>query len=253
MSDQTPSTKLLVVYEDEHYIAIDKPSGLLVHRSPIDRHETQFAVQLLRDQIGQHVHPAHRLDKPTSGILLFAKSTEALRKVSEQFETHTIDKVYHALVRGFPPEKLTIDHPVKTRKDKLDKKTMEAPKDAITHLTTLATCTIDAKIERYDTSRYALVKLEPTTGRRHQLRYHMKHIAHPIIGDSNYGKGVQNRYFQQHFNCHRLLLAATSLNFYHPYEERETVISAKLDADFRSTLDQLPFNVSHQSPLNQIL
>ncbi|MCG8671887.1 MAG: pseudouridine synthase [Pseudomonadales bacterium] len=241
MPDLHQPMNLPVVFEDEHYIAIHKPAGLLVHRSPIDKHETQFAVQILRDQIGQHVHPAHRLDKPTSGILLFAKTTEALSKVREQFVSHNIDKEYHALVRGFPPQQLTIDHPVKTRKDKLDKKPLEAPKDAITHLTTLATCTIGAKIERYDTSRYALVKLVPVTGRRHQLRYHMKHISHPIIGDSNYGKGVQNRYFQKHFGCHRLMLAATKLQFHHPYLGSAVTICTPPAADFQSTIEKLPF------------
>ena len=242
MQDITSDIHLPVIYEDEHYIAINKPSGLLVHRSPIDKRETLFAIQILRDQIGQHVFPAHRLDKPTSGILLFAKSLEALRPVSEQFENNKVSKEYQAIVRGFPPSELTIDHPVKTRKDKHDKKTLQEPKDAVTHLTTLATCTINAKIERYDTSRYALVKLKPETGRRHQLRYHMKHIAHPIIGDTCYGKGVQNRYFQEHYDSHRLLLAATQLRFFHPYQEETITLKESVSEDFQKVIDQLPFS-----------
>lgn len=232
---------LPVIFEDEHYIAINKPSGLLVHRSPVDKRETQFAIQILRDQIGQHVFPAHRLDKPTSGVLLFAKSPEALRAVSEQFENNKVSKTYQAIVRGFPPESLSIDHPVKTRKDKHDKKTLQEPKEAVTHLTTLATCTLNVKIERYDTSRYGLVSLKPETGRRHQLRYHMKHIAHPIIGDTSYGKGVQNRYFQENYHCHRLLLAATELSFYHPYNEAMVTIADPVSEDFQRVINQLPF------------
>ncbi|PIE41538.1 MAG: hypothetical protein CSA49_02995 [Gammaproteobacteria bacterium] len=242
MSVSSAPVYLPVVFEDEHYIAIHKPSGLLVHRSPIDKRETQFAMQLLRDQIGQQVFPAHRLDKPTSGILLFAKSLDALRAISTQFENNEVGKEYHALVRGFPPDELTINHPVKTRKDKYDKKTLQAPKAALTQLTTLATCTLNVKIERYDTSRYALVRLTPKTGRRHQLRYHMKHIAHPIIGDATYGKGIQNRYFQQHYNSHRLLLAATRLSFYHPYLHKNITLNEPVADDFKLLIRQLPFN-----------
>lgn len=240
--ESSQAIHLPVIFEDEHYISINKPSGLLVHRSPIDKRETQFAIQILRDQIGQHVFPVHRLDKPTSGILLFAKSPDALRAVSEQFENNKVNKEYHAIVRGFPPNELTIDHPVKTREDKYDKKTLQEPKGAVTHLTTLATCTINVKIERYDTSRYALVKLKPETGRRHQLRYHMKHISHPIIGDTSYGKGVQNRYFQEHYDSHRLLLAATQLSFYHPYLKETVTINEPVSEDFQSVINKLPFD-----------
>ena len=233
--------QLPIIFEDDYYIVIHKPSGLLVHRSPIDRHETQFAIQILRDQIGQYVYPAHRLDKPTSGILLFAKSNEALAAIREQFELHKISKTYQAIVRGYTPTTLTIDHPVNTKKDKHDKKTLLEPKEATTFLATLAQCTIEAKIERYDTSRYSLVSLQPVTGRRHQLRYHMKHISHPIIGDANYGKGIQNRYFCEHFGCHRLLLAATNLSFFHPYRNETINLAAPVSPDFKSVVDQLNF------------
>ncbi|MCG8315409.1 MAG: pseudouridine synthase [Pseudomonadales bacterium] len=236
-----PTETLPILFEDEHYIAVHKPAGLLVHRSPVDRRETRFAIQILRDQIGHYVYPAHRLDKPTSGILLFTKSKDALTLIRDQFESQSVTKVYQALVRGHTPDSLKINHPVKTRKDKLDAQTLKTPKNAETLLNTLAKCVIPVNVESYPTSRYSLVALTPITGRRHQLRYHMKHISHPIIGDANYGKGVQNRYFQQHLHCHRLMLAATQLSFFHPYEHQQQRIDCPPAADFLNTLKQLPF------------
>lgn len=215
---------LNIVYEDADFVAIDKPAGLLVHRSPVDRRETRFAVQLLRDQLGYYVYPAHRLDKPTSGILLFAKSTQALAAVRQQFEEQGVRKQYLALVRGFAPATLRIEHPVKTRSDDYDTRLSEEPRLGITELQTLRHYELPVQIETFASTRYSLVKLSPLTGRRHQLRYHMKHISHPIVGDSSYGKGVHNRYFQRAFACERLLLMASELVFTHPYTEMSVAI-----------------------------
>ena len=93
--------ELNILYQDEYFVAIDKPAGLLVHRSFLDKHETQFAMQMLRDQLGQHVFPVHRLDRPTSGVLLFALSSESARDMNKLFIEGTITKRYLALVRGF--------------------------------------------------------------------------------------------------------------------------------------------------------
>ncbi|NRB40496.1 MAG: pseudouridylate synthase [Pseudomonadales bacterium] len=224
---------LEIIYQDEHYIAINKPPGLLVHRSPIDQHETRFAIQLLRDQINQMVFPVHRLDKPTSGVLLFALNKPALIQAQALFhEKNLIEKRYIAVVRGYSPEMLTIDHPVKAQIDKRhpDKRN-HLP--GLTFLKTLANTEIQANIETYPSSRYSLVQLKPITGRRHQLRYHMKHISHPIIGDAKYGRGRHNRYFEQELGCKRLLLAATELTFTHPIKKTQVNIAADPGADFR--------------------
>ena len=117
MSDANPHPPLTVVYRDEYLIAIDKPSGLLVHRTLLDRNETRFAVQLLRDQIGQHVHPVHRLDRGTSGVLLFALDREIGRRLGAQFEAQRVDKTYLAVVRGHPPESGRIDHALSRQYD----------------------------------------------------------------------------------------------------------------------------------------
>jgi tRNA pseudouridine65 synthase len=214
-------------------LAIDKPAGLLVHRSDIDRHETRFAVQLLRDQIGRRVQPVHRLDKGTSGVLLFALDAATLRALSGQFERNQVAKAYWAVVRGWTPESGTIDHPLSREYDDYGRRlaAMEA-QPARTDYRRLATVELPHLVERYPTSRYSLVELVPHTGRRHQLRRHLKHIAHPIIGDATHGKGRHNRFFQQQFGCHRLLLACAELNFHHPTSGDALCIRAPVGGQF---------------------
>ena len=229
-----------ILYRDEHLIAIDKPAGLLVHRSDIDRHETRFAVQLLRDQIGRRVQPVHRLDKGTSGVLLFAFEAETTRRLGRQFERNEVHKTYLAVVRGWPQEAGMIDHPLSRQYDDYGLALPETEaQSALTRYHRLATVELPYAVERYATARYALVALEPLTGRRHQLRRHMKHIAHPIIGDATHGKGRHNRFFQQQFDCHRLLLACAETRFRHPHSDMEISIRAPLGDRFAAVLDRL--------------
>jgi tRNA pseudouridine65 synthase len=230
---------LTILYRDELLIAIDKPPGLLVHRSDIDRHETRFAVQLLRDQIGRRVQPVHRLDKGTSGVLLFAFDADAARDLGRQFEANAVEKSYLAVVRGWPPESGVIDHALARRYDDYGRVMPEAePQPAATRYRRLATVELPYEVEGYPTSRYALVELQPLTGRRHQLRRHLAHIAHPIIGDATYGRGRHNRFFQQHFGCGRLLLACTRLQFRHP-DGHDMAVTADVGDDFRALLSRL--------------
>lgn len=235
-----------IVYQDSWLVAINKPAGLLVHRSPIDRHETRFALQMLRDQIGQHVFPVHRLDKPTSGILLFALNPDDAKAVHHQFTEQQVDKRYLAVCRGYTPAECHIDHAIRDRDDNNGKR-----KTAVTHLTTLAQTQIPVAVDKYPTSRYSLVQLKPVTGRRHQLRAHMKHIAHPIIGDAKYGRGEHNRFFNSYFASNRLLLAAVSLQFKHPRSGEHISLHARPTEDFCHTLaklamlDALPTEIHH--------
>ncbi|ENO87495.1 pseudouridine synthase [Thauera linaloolentis] len=270
-----------ILYRDEWLIAIDKPAGLLVHRSPIAAQEERFAVQLLRDQIGQRVHPAHRLDRGTSGILLFALERNIAAALGRQFEARTVDKRYVAIVRGHPPESGIIDHPLVRRLDPielslghgtgrrdplsrdsregqdedseedLDRDTWlagppgaETALAALTRFRRLATAELPHAVDRYPTSRYALVELFPETGRRHQLRRHLKHISHPIIGDATYGKGRHNRLFQQLFGCRRLLLACTRLGLKHPVTGAPLALQARPGEDFREVIEALGWHDS---------
>lgn len=236
-----------IVYQDAQFIAINKPAGLLVHRSPIDRHETQFAIQMLRDQIGQRVYPVHRLDKPTSGVLLFALAADDAAQVHQQFSEERVHKTYLAVCRGYTPDTCLIDHPVKTVRDKYDNGITEAErKPAVTRLYTLDRCEIDQPVSKYTSARYSLVKLLPRTGRRHQLRAHMKHLSHPIIGDAKYGRSEHNRFFQQYLNSQRLMLASCFLQFTHPHSGEQINISARPDNNFCHTVEQLGMQMPGQ-------
>lgn len=231
--------ELPILYRDDYLVAVNKPSGLLVHRSPIDRHETRFALQLVRDQIGQRVYPVHRLDKPTSGVLLFGLSGEMARQVSQQFAARQVHKAYLAVVRGWCPAEGEIDYPLKEQLDKhadRDRRQQRGPQEAVTRFRRLATVEIPVAVDRYPQSRYSLVALNPETGRKHQLRRHMKHIGHPIIGDAKHGKGVHNRFFQQEYECHRLLLACTGMTLTHPVTGEALKLEADLDKQFLNVL-----------------
>jgi tRNA pseudouridine65 synthase len=239
-----------ILYCDQHLVAINKPPGLLTHKSAIDKYEQFFAVQMLRDQLNQWVYPLHRLDKPTSGILLFALSSEIAHQIQKQFIAHTIQKQYTALVRGFTLQDQSINHPVnaiatfKRNKIKQDASTQQPIKEAHTLLSTLKKFELPINVDRYPCSRYSLVSLSPITGHRHQLRYHMKHIAHPIIGDKKYGKSIHNNFFINKFSTENLLLCATKLSFTHPVSNERICLEAPLFKDFETLLLTLqPFEL----------
>lgn len=228
---------LEVLYLDEYLVAINKPTGLLVHRSPIDRHETRFALQLVRDQMGKRVYPLHRLDKPTSGVLVFAFSPEVAALAQQSMAAPSSQKDYLAVVRGYCPD-TSVDHPITDEHDTRVRRSPGAAKAALTHIHCLATIELDIAIETYPQSRYSLVRAQPVTGRRHQIRRHLKHIAHPIIGDAKHGRGRHNRYFAEHFGCGRLLLHAQHLRLVHPINGESLSIEAPLDDQFSALLDR---------------
>ena len=231
---------LEILYQDEHLVAINKPSGLLVHKSPIDKSETEFALQKVRDQIGQYVYPVHRLDKPTSGVLVFALSSNVAGLLSEQFKCHSIQKEYLAVVRGYTKDKEFIDYDLKVILDKKadkDRSQNKEPQEAQTYYERLKTMELPYPVSRYPVARYSLVKLFPKTGRKHQLRRHMKHILHPIVGDTKYGRNEHNNLFREKFDCHRLLLHASKISILHPMTNKELVIEAGLDKIFNNVIE----------------
>lgn len=225
---------LEILYRDEHCIAVNKPAGMLVHRSWLDRRETCFVMQTLRDQIGQHVFPVHRLDRPTSGVLLFALSSEAARELSGQFERHETEKRYWAVVRGRLEGSGTIDYALKEVHDKIADPHADpdkAAQTAVTHWRSLATTEQPfSAAPRYPTSRYSWLELTPETGRKHQLRRHMKHIFHPIVGDTNYGDLRQNKAVRTHTEIARLMLHARSLTFRRISDGLPQTVTAPADA-----------------------
>jgi tRNA pseudouridine65 synthase len=234
--------ELEIIYRDDAYIAINKPAGLLVHPSIIDRHESENALDLLQQQIGQAVYMIHRLDKPTSGILIFELSSEAARKSVATFSTGQVRKTYLAVVRGYTEDQQVIDSPLKPVKDKImvgREKQNKAPKAALTRIQKLAEVELQVAVGRYPTARYSLVEVHPKTGKMHQIRRHLKHIRHPVVGDTKYGDPVHNRFFRERWNAHRLMLAATQLEFFHPFTLEKIRITAPLDTLFISILSDL--------------
>lgn len=242
-TSETPETKTLeILYKDEDLVAVNKPSGLMVHKSPLATGEKRFALQMVRNQTGSHVFPVHRLDRPTSGVLLFARNRETAAGMSKLFESGQIQKSYLAVVRGYVEAEGTINHPLKDIKHKVDsRKPIPEPRkdEAVTDFKCLAQVELPVAVDRYPTTRYALVKLWPKTGRRHQLRRHMKHIFHPMVGDTVYGKSVHNRFFENHFNCKGLLLAARELSFIHPVTGEPVTITAPLEKRFQAIISRL--------------
>lgn len=238
---------LSILYQDNYIVAVNKPCGMLVHRSFLDKHETIFVMQTLRNQLGQHVYPVHRLDRPTSGVLLFALNSVIANALALQFEHHRVQKQYWAIVRGILPHQGCIDYALKPRWDKIADKFSSQDKDAepaITDYKCLATTELPfVSCERFCTSRYSWVQLTPITGRKHQLRRHLKHIFHPIVGDTTYGDKKQNRAVLAHVGTKRLMLHAYQLRFTHPIFNQETIITAPVDNEFGRFLEQFKNNL----------
>ncbi|ACN16646.1 TruC [Desulforapulum autotrophicum HRM2] len=236
---------LEILYQDEDLVAVNKPPGLLVHRTALATHETRFALQMVRDQTQGHVFPVHRLDRPTQGVLLFARNRNMATRMSHLFQTGKIQKTYLAVVRGHVKERGTIVHPLKNIKHPQDNKRINHSlkiDDAVTDYACLASVELPFYVDRYPTTRYCLVALIPKTGRRHQLRRHMKHISHPIVGDTVYGKSSHNRFFATHLNCTGLLLAARELCFVHPDTGIFITITAPLDKRFQEVISKFSWD-----------
>lgn len=227
---------LEIIYRDADLVAINKPHGLLVHRSFIAADTSEFAVQILRDQIGEKVYPVHRLDRKTSGVLLFALNDRMNRLMQMQFQEGEVEKHYSAVVRGFTPDYLEIDYPLK-RDDGV-------VQDAFTAFETLQKTELDLPFGKHPTSRYSLVDLHPTTGRMHQLRKHMAHIFHPIIGDRPHGCNKQNKFFKEYFGMDSMLLHAREIKFSHPDNQNVITISASFQPEFTRMLNALNFSIS---------
>ncbi len=218
---------LEILFQDEYLVAINKPPGLAVHRSPLIGNTDEFALQKLRDQIDQKVYPCHRLDRKTSGVLVFTLDQETLAKVMSQFADGTVTKKYLAIVRGYTPDEETIDYALRDDSGK--------EKEAVTHYKTLERVELDVPFGKHQTSRYSLVEALPKTGRMHQLRKHFAHILHPIIGDRPHGCNKQNKLFLEKWDMKEMMLHARSLDFEHPVSN-ETI---KLEADFHSEFQRM--------------
>ena len=232
----TVDETLRILYRDDHYVAVDKPSGIFVHPTRLGRREPNCMSRLGR-QLGGPVFTIHRLDRATSGVLLFALSSEAAREMCLLFEARRIRKEYLAVVRGFAPEAGRIDHPLRKHRSK-------TAVNAVTDFVREGTAELPEPVGRHDSARFSLVRAVPQTGRMHQIRRHMAHISHPVLGDTRYGDGAQNRFFRARFGMRRLALAAVRLSFPHPYTREAVSIAAEPSEDFQAAFAGLGWNES---------
>jgi tRNA pseudouridine65 synthase len=213
-----------ILYQDDALIAVNKPAGLAVHRSKMVGNAEEFLIDLLREQVGDSVYLAHRLDRATSGVLLVARSKAVAAALGEQFMGRAVHKQYLVVVRGWPePAEGVVDYPLPGSRETGPRR------EARTRYRRLATTEVPIALGRYPQQRYALLLAEPESGRFRQIRKHLAHIHHPVIGDCQHGRGDHNRLYKQHFGCHRMLLHAWRLRFAHPVTGTAMEIEAPLD------------------------
>lgn len=221
-----------ILHDDDELLAVNKPAGLLVHKSKIASDETDFLLERIKEQVGANLYLAHRLDRATSGVLLLAKSREIAGELGRLFMAREVSKKYLAVVRGWPAEEGVIDYPLPGVREHGPRK------PALTRWRTLATTTVRIEMGRYPEQRYALVEASPETGRYRQIRKHFHHVSHHIIGDTSHGRGDHNRLWRIHFGMHRMLLHAWRLEFVHPTSASPVVLVAKPDEVWQDVLER---------------
>ena len=229
--DKKHMQSLEILYQDEDFIAVNKPSGILVHRTAIAKDATEYVLQRLRDQVNRFVFPVHRLDRKTSGVLLFAFNKETTRKLQKSIEENAAEKKYLAIVRGYFPERAVVDRSLVSEKGK--------EQNAVTHFFLKSKTELPIAYGKYKTSRYSLIEVFPKTGRMHQIRRHLNHLRHPIIADRVYGCNKQNRLFKDKWSMVRMLLHASEIKLPHPTSNKYLSIEAPLPTEFERVLHLL--------------
>jgi len=202
----------------------------MVHDSALARGETDFAADRLREQFGRPIFLVHRLDRATSGCLLLAFDRDTASALGKGLMAGAIEKDYWAVCRGWPAEAaFEVDHDLDGGPGKPVKK------PAVTRFTRLATAELAVPSAGFDTSRYALLCAQPQTGRFRQIRRHLKHLSHHLIGDTSHGDGRHNRSFRM-LGIHRMLLHARRPGFVHPGTGQAREVRAPVDAPFARAL-----------------
>ncbi|WP_109618840.1 pseudouridine synthase [Sediminitomix flava] len=244
--EQEQKEILEILYQDEYYVVVNKPNGILVHRTELDTKAEIFVMTILRDQIGQYVYPVHRLDRPTSGVLIFALSPEACAALQEEFNEKRVSKKYWTIVRGYAPEEGTIDEPIKSRYQK-------HTKDAVSTFKKLDQVELPIPVGKFPCSRFSLMETEPITGRTHQLRLHFGKIRHYILGDTRYGDNKQNKMLEEQFQNKFLLLHCKKMSFIHPYTKETVTVSAALSENFHNVSKAMGLLENVTLPISSVL
>jgi len=213
-----------IIFQSETLVVVNKPANMLVHRSPISN-DTCFLLQLLRNQLGRMVFPAHRLDRPTSGLMAFAFNQQTVSRLGIAFQEGRVEKGYLAVVRGWLHEAAVIDYPLR-------KEGKGEEQEAVSHYEPLARCEFPWPVAGFPTARYSLLKVTPKTGRWHQIRRHLAHVRHPVVGDTGHGDGKHNRLFRECLGIHRLMLHASFLSFLDPDSGESLSFTLRPDSSF---------------------
>jgi len=222
---ETLDRPIQVVFEDMHYVGVFKPAGLMVHRGPKTLATEPVLLQTLRDQLNRFLYPVHRLDRPTAGLIFFAYTSEAASRLGELFTQRRIVKTYQTLVRGFMPDEVTVDRPLGDHEDGRGKACGEShvpspdPQEAVTHFRCLERYEVPWPMGEFPCSRFSLLEVQPHTGRWHQIRRHLNHLAHPVIGDHRHGDHRWNQMFYQRTGVYRMLLTSMRVDFRHPFTD----------------------------------
>ena len=236
---------LPILFQDHHYVAVHKPADMAIHRNEWTQAHEPLLLQTVHQQLGKFIFPVHRLDKATSGVVLFALTADAARRMCGEFEARRVYKRYHAVVRGWLADSALLDRPL------IEEKGRE-PAAAQTYYRRLAQCVLPIAVGRYAQSRYSLVEAYPYTGRMHQIRKHFSGISHPIVGDRAHGDDEHNRMFQQQLGCSRMLLCAQQLRVLHPYTGQTLDLQAEPEPEFSRMLELLglhPATTSAEPPM----
>lgn len=220
------SPKISILYQDESLIVVNKPAGLLVHPMSENDSEKKNLLKLVKWQAEKYLYPIHRLDRPVSGIVIFALNKKAAKSIKENWHHDQFIKEYTALVVGKTPEAGSITIQLEDEKG--------IPRDSITHF---------QRVAIYN-DKFSLIKVQIHTGRNHQIRRHLKMIDHPIVGDILHGNSEINKIFNDHIGFTRIFLQASKMEFFHPEDKRKLVVESKLDSELE---DVLVFINSHSS------
>lgn len=220
-----------IVFQNDNLVVVNKPANMLVHRSALST-DSRFLLTTLRRQLGRLVFPAHRLDRPTSGLMVFALRQEIVSRLGIAFQEGEVEKRYLAVVRGWVQEGGVIDYPLK-------KEGKGAVQEAVSNYEPLSRTEFPWPVAGFATARYTLLSITPQTGRWHQIRRHLAHLRHPVVGDTSHGDGKHNRLFREHLNIHRLMLHASSLSFSEPETGQPLSFSLKPDRSFLQVFPDL--------------
>ncbi|MFM8574043.1 MAG: pseudouridine synthase [Pirellula sp.] len=229
-----------IVYSDEDLIAAFKPAGVMVHRGASSSEDEPVLLQALRDQLQQFLYPIHRLDRPTAGLVLMARSSAVAGKLGEQFMAHRVQKHYQALVRGYMPDECTVDRPLLHPKYFEERFSADHPlQSATTHFRCLRRFEVPWPASGFATARFSLLEIRPESGRWHQIRRHLNHIGHPVIGDHRHGDHRWNQMFYQRTGIYRMLLTAMRLDFRHPSTDELMSLLVGRGEAFDQAIEQL--------------